>query len=431
MTIPRACCQAAFFAAVAIVSAQTISAHADDVDPWIPGTIHLGTAPGPAPGDRFDARRTGQASTTFPERPVEVWRRQLAGGIDLPPVIDGSGGIIVAQTTPEIVRFGPDGKEAFRVLLDAAPATSPAILSSGLTFVVTTSGRAFGIRASGTFAFSTPLGIRGRDIEAPPLTRGDGGAVIAAGRELVVIDASGVTGVRALLPGRAVGALLEGPEGILATTETGEVWALKPPLATARNLGSFGAPVRRGAVRLDARTLLAVVEGQHLVALDLPTGTTHRIATAAGQGSIEGPPTIDTKRGLIFVTNSAGQLFGIDAGGGIRTTLPLDPTLASLSGSAAIAALAEVKSSPPLVLDAAGKLAFARISGRVGVVTREGAIVVARERLCATPIAVLPAGPNELVVACRDGAIWKLGTATDAPDVPAATPAEDEEPVDP
>src|SRR5690606_1851281 len=106
-----------------------------------------------------------------------------------------------------------------------------------------------------------------------PLALDDGGLVAAVGRSLVELAADGGVRARVELPDRAVGALLAGPEGTLVTTESGAVLTWRPPGAP-RGLGSLGGLPRHGAVLEGARTLLAVVDGRGLVALDLPTGTT-------------------------------------------------------------------------------------------------------------------------------------------------------------
>lgn len=407
-------------AALALVLTVAGHLHADTVDPWSPRTLRVGAPPGPAPSERIDAARTGATSLAFPERPVERWRRQLAGGIDLPSAVDRDGGVIVAETIPEVVRLSADGKESYRVRIDGAPAVPPVITSSNLAFVVTTTGRAVGIRPDGRVAFSTPLDVRGRDIEAVPLARADGTVVVAAGADVLVVDGDGGVLLRASVDARIVGAVLESAEGLLLTTESGAVLALRPPLAHPRELGTFGGAPRRGAMLIDARTLVAVVEGRNLMALDLPTGTTARLATAGSLGSIEAPAAFDPGRGLVLFTTTAGLLLGVDRKGEEKLRAAVDPQAALGTPVAALAA--EVKTSPAIVVDGRGRVAFARSGGRVGLIAPDGAVNIVRERLCGTPVSVLPAGPGALVVTCHDGAVWKLGEEPEGEDPPASSP---------
>jgi hypothetical protein len=405
---------------LALLVASTGSLHADTVDPWSPRTLRVGAPPGPAPSERIDSARSGATSLTFPERAVELWRRQLAGGIDLPSAIDRDGGVIIAETIPEVVRLSADGKESYRVRIDGAPAVPPVITSANLAFVVTTTGRAVGIHPDGRIAFSTPLDVRGRDIETVPLARADGTVVVAAGTEIVVVDGDGEVVLRASLDARIVGAVLESAEGILLTTDAGAVLALRPPLAHPRELGSFGGAPRRGAMLVDRRTLVAVVEGRSLVALDLPTGTNVRLAAAGALGSIEAPAAFDPRRNLVLFTTTAGLLLGVDRKGEERLRGAVDPQAALGTPVAGLAA--EVKTSPPIVVDARGRIAFARSGGRVGLISADGAVTIVRERLCGTPVSVLPAGPGTLIVTCHDGAVWKLGEEPETEDPAAPSP---------
>ena len=70
----------------------------------------------------------------------------------------------------------------------------------------------------------------------------------------------------------------------------------------------------------------------------------------------------------------------------------------------------DARPSPPIVVDDTGHIAFVRHGGRVGIVRPDGTVSVTSERLCNNPIGLQPAGDRRLVVACRDGTIWMLGS---------------------
>lgn len=382
-------------------------ARAEGFDASMPRTIVVGPPRGPAPSERVDARRSGRSSSKLPVPAVEKWRRHLGGNIDVLPVVDETGRVWSALTIPEVVAVGADGKESLRVRIGTSSAVAPPVLTSdGTVVVVTTNGAAIGISRDGRIKFATPLGLRGRDLDVAPLARADG-SVVFGGRAFVEIDASGTVRGRAAMPERAVGALLESSEGILATAESGAVYAFRPP-NTPRRLGAFGGTIRRGAVLEGTRTLLAIVRGKSLVGLDIPTGLTHTRMADIGLGSIDEPIALDP-RGMTLVTLASGLMYGLDATGDPKLRVLLDKGTTD-QVPAAFFGTGDARPSPPVVVDDAGTIAFVRHGGRVGVVRADGTVVVTSERLCNNPIGLQPAGDRKLVVACRDGTIWMLGS---------------------
>src|SRR5262249_31584964 len=92
-------------------------AHGDILDPSMPRTIIVGAPRGAAPSERLDPHRSGRARTHLPRAPVEIWRRHVSGNIDVSPVIDEGGDVVVSLTIPELVKLGPDARELWRVRL--------------------------------------------------------------------------------------------------------------------------------------------------------------------------------------------------------------------------------------------------------------------------------------------------------------------------
>lgn len=394
-------------AAAALPAAATI-ALADGIDTSRPRAVVVGAPRGFAPSERLDARRTGRARSRLPFPPKEAWRRHISGGVESPPVVDAKGDVLVALTVPEVAKLGADGKEVWRVRVGANAPLAPAVLTSdGTLALVSSAGVAWGLSPSGSVRFSTPLGLRGRDADVTPLALDDGGLVVAAGRAIVEVAADGAVRARAELPDRATGAILGGPEGALITTESGDVLGWRPP-AGPRKLGSFGGTPRRGAALADERTLIAVVDGRRVVALDLPTGTTSaRSGGSSGVGSFDAPPALG-QGGLAVTTTSAGLLLGLDAAGDEAIRIAVDkppPLMAADAGVSGFFAAVEAKPSPPVVIDRGGRVAFARAGGRVGVALADGRVALAGERVCSSPVAVVPAGDARMLVACRDGTL--------------------------
>ncbi|WP_050435874.1 PQQ-like beta-propeller repeat protein [Chondromyces crocatus] len=387
---------------------------AEDVSTSRPATVVVGAPRGFAASDRLDARRTGSTWSALPVAPKELWRRHISGGMDASPLIDADGNVVATLTVPEVVKLGPEGRELWRVRIGSNAPLAPATLTSdGTLLLVTSAGVAWGLSPQGAVRFTTQLGVRGRDADVTPLALEDGGVVIAAGRSLVELSASGAVRGRAELQERAVGAVLAGPEGALVTTEPGEVLVWRRPGAP-RRLGSFGGAPRRGAALADARTLLAVVDGRRLVGLDLRTGATStRASGATGVGAFDAPPAVGA--GGVAITGTAvGLLLGVDAAGGEPLRVAIDrppPSIAADAGAGLSSFLGAVegKPSPPVVVDAEGRVGFVRSAGRAGVVQPDGSVALATERVCATPVAVLPAGKHRMLVACRDGTLVMMG----------------------
>lgn len=398
--------------ALALIAPLGVSiALADGVDPSRPRTVVVGAPRGFAPSERLDPARTGRSTSALPFPAVELWRKHISGGIEVAPLVDARGNILLPLTVPEVMKLGPDGKEIWRARLGtAAPLAPPVLTSDGTLALVTSAGQAWGITPSGAVRYNVALGVRGRDADTSPLALDDGGVVIAAGRTLIELGADGSIRARTSLNDRAIGALIGGPDGTLITTDAGVVYTWTPP-GSPRPIGSFGGTPRRGATLADARTLLAVVDGKRLVALDLPTGTAHVRAASTSLSSAFDATLAVTPGKLTLVTTLSGLLVGVDAAGNERLVVALDRSAANTADAGSLTTFfgaVEPKPSPPLVVDPEGRIAFARSGGRVGVVSPEGAIAIATERLCSVPVALQPAGDKRMLVACRDGAIWML-----------------------
>jgi hypothetical protein len=176
-------------------------------------------------------------------------------------------------------------------------------------------------------------------------------------------------------------------------------------------VGDLGGTPRRGAVLADARTLVAVVDSRRIVALDLPTATTHVRASAQVNPEFFDAPVAANASGLAITATYGGVLLGIDANGSERIHVAIEKQYPSLLPDAGVLGFSggiELRPSPPVVVDAEGRVAFARAIGRVGVVTPEGGLHLVNDRLCSSPMAIAPAGPKRIVVTCRDGTIWML-----------------------
>ncbi len=429
--------------AAAIALALASPARADVIDPSMPRTLVVGAPRGAAPSERLDAQRTGRSRTLFPAAPLHRWEHHITGGIEQPPVVDEHDDIFVVATTPDVIKLDSSGKELWRVRFGTSAAVVPPVLTSDGTLVlVTAAGQAVGLTPSGAVRFVSALGLRGRDADTAPLALGDGGVVIAAGGSLVEIDRDGAVRARTALeikPGsadsRVTGALVQGPStesgplGAVFTTESGSVFAWRPPTGP-RRLGNLGGFPRRGAVVTGARTLTAIVDSRRIVDFDLPTGVTHVRQSSGSAAQIDGPVTLGPG-GLLLAATQNGLLVGVDAAGNetVRVALEKAPTspppqagpppgsgaggifggTVGGAGSGFFGVPVEIKPSPAPMIDEEGQIAFVRASGRAGVISPRGALTLASERVCNSPIAALPAGQKRLLIACRDGGLWLYG----------------------
>jgi hypothetical protein len=267
--------------------------------------------------------------------------------------------------------------------------------------VVTTGGEVLGVSSSGALRFRTDLAATTRGGRVSPLPLENGGVALALGAEVVELDGDGAVRARSPLGERAIGPLVRTAAGILATGESGAVYRIHPPDAPDR-LGTFQGDPGAGAAAADGRTLLAIVDHRRLMAFDLVTGTTNQ-RFGAGVASLDGPVAVGPQGTALFTT-FAGSLVGVDASGVEVRRTSLERS--SRDGGVNPATVAE---SPPLLTDDDGRVAFARFSGAVGIVSPQGSVELAEGMTCSMPVALAPAGPGQIVVVCRDGGIVLLG----------------------
>lgn len=387
---------------------------ADGFDPSIPKTIVVGKPVGHAVSERVDRYRRGRSATPFPTRPVELWRRELAGGLELPPVVDDNGEIVAALVSPDIVRIGPSGRPQWRTRIGAAPAVVPPVLTSdGSTFVVASDGTAWSVSAGGAVRFATELAFRTKKALAAPVALNNGSVAVAGDLDLAIIDADGAIRASTRMPSRPVGALMRWRRGLLVATQNGDVYHWRSP-TRPRKLGSLGGTIEGGLMLVSKRAVVGVVDKSRVTVLDLKSGnTTLVIGEASTIVQLEGPTAL-APNGELLVTSVIGELFAIDAHGVVERRIALEPLPAMFGADSGapvpnIFRRLDTRSSPPLIVDAKGNIAFIRNSGKVGMVSATGGVAVISRRLCARPITILPAGAGRLLAACRSGSIALFG----------------------
>jgi hypothetical protein len=197
--------------------------------------------------------------------------------------------------------------------------------------------------------------------------------------------------------------------GTAATTPSGNVYVVHP--GYAKLLGSLGGdPSESGASTPDGRTLWAVVDHQRVVSLDLSNGSS-QIQFSVTDQSLHGPVVFGRGDSFVFTTWT-GVLMSVSRGGADVRRTPLEPRFATLITDAGKVDFAALDESPPPVTDGEGRTAFARVGARLGVVAADGSVHSVAGPTCSSPAALAPAGPQRMVVGCRDGSILMIGDDT-------------------
>lgn len=399
---------------ILLLTSQRVSS--DTLNPSRVQHLSVGVAQGFAASARLDSQRTGTSSASFPTAPSLLWRKAV-GATDLTPLVSRDESITIALASGDLLRLDKDGREVFRIHLPGgAPAVPPLPLVNGNTVALAANGLMSHISPDGKLISSqrTPV----RNCDQPLLATSDGSFAAASGRIVTTFFQDGNTREVSTLPMRVVAPLVESRNGILALLDDGHVYRISQPLPP-RRLGSFGAAVD-GFVLVSERTLLGAA-GAQILALDLETGIASVRFTVPSGAAVERP--IAATAALAFAASSDGQLFVIDKDGLDVARATLERPSPSASPSAPVFTMTPsqpvpVVSGPPLVADRHNNVAFLRNSGRAGVVLLDTPPQEGRERqalagktilisdiACQTPLAILPAGPRRLLVACREGNI--------------------------
>lgn len=393
-------------------------AGAQAIDPRRPRTFVVGPSGAQAGADRVDPFRTGTVRGELPSGPRVAWRRSVGSSVEQAPLIDRAGNVHLLVGRGDVVVLGPEGEEARRTMTSAGQPGPAALLSDG-TLVFVAGAEAIGVRR-GAVRFRTRIGRdSGGGLPSAPLPLDDGGAAVAAGPDLALIDAEGNIRLRATLPDAAAVPLVSAGGRVVAISREGTVHAWAPGSAPVR-VGSFGSPVQRAAALADDHTLVAIHGGGHqLSALDLGRGllVTHAVLPA---GWFLGSPAMRGNASFILAVNAIGtQVLAFDGMGqeiGRATVSAWTPVGLGDGG---------VRDIPPGIgplVDATGAVAFVGPEGQVGVVGNTGTVDLLGEALCrpgarggSGAAGLAPAGPGAFVVACASGTVAKIVGASAGP----------------
>lgn len=382
------------------------------VDPRRPTRLVVGPLRGPGPTPRGDAQRRGRARDPLPTGPLEPAFRHALGATTSHAALAGDDGrSLVVTDRGDVVVLDAEGEERAHANAVSSTESLATLISDGTLVVATAGGDVVGVGRDGRVRFTRHV-LEGRARDVAPLALDDGGVVLAAGAELVVLDAQGNVRARTPLPEPPAGPLLAWRDHVVVVSVLGTVFAA-PPGGPARRVGSFGGPVDGGAALVDADVLTGVVGGQ-LVDVDL--AKTSRISRASPpDGVFLGPVTSWAPGGARAVAlmhlgaSGVTSVVAFDAAGAekLRALLPGSSAVGSADAGAALVV-------PPHVgtlADARGAVAFATPDGVVGVLSPGGDV----GQLAAPPCSkvgrsagvagLTPAGPGAFLVTCQAGVV--------------------------
>ena len=430
------------------------SADAQRLDPRRPGVFVVGAPGGASPTMRGDGRRTGASKDVLPSGVLHVaWRKTIGLSIDQPALAGPDGTLAIVTARGDVVFIDADGEEKGRATSGTTSIGPATVTSDGTVVFMSSAGDAVGVRrTSPRPRFVTRIGGE-RNQRAPPLSLDDGGVVVATASDLVVLDAEGSVRSRVSLPESPSAALLASGDKVIAVTATGAVYGWTPGREPLR-LGSFGAPIDGGAALGDANTLLAVVEGNQLVELDLARGARSSRSIAA-QGLYLGPPSVRSVGAggaapdsgplgalatLLAQTSTRAFVVTIDPGGHETLRAPIATlTPGTLPDGGPMPLVARPHTGP--IVDPRGAVAFAAPDGHIGIVGAEGSVDSLGELICSqTPrsagiAGLTPFGRGAFAVTCEGGVVAKItggepdslrarpGAALKAPQRPASGPS--------
>jgi hypothetical protein len=429
----------AFAASVACgaLLGAAVTVRAQPIDPARPSTIVIGVPAG-ARTDRLDVARTGFSRTPLPTSGLHTeWRAATGALFDHAPLVDARGTTYAVSARGEAVAIARDGSEQWRVPTGAVDPGPAALLSDDTLVVVDGAGDAIGLR-DGAVRWRTHFG--GADPSASgPLPLDDGGVVVTAGRDLALLDGQGHERARTLLAEPAAAPLIWATGRVVVIGAGGTVWTWAPGASEVSRVGSFGSPTEGGAAVVGDHTLVAVVARQtSLSAVDLARGGPAVLRAIAPGGSWLGPPAVRGDAQVVALLGPTSEIaLALDASGRelgralLATHAPLSRADAGAPMGGGLRA--------PLLVDAAGTIAFETFEGGVGVGTlhasaggatgtgSDGAFEVLAEA-CPPPAGMLallsgappsiagvaPLPPGSLVVACHSGTLVAVGGAAAA-----------------
>jgi hypothetical protein len=409
---------------VALVGLGSAGATAQPFDVERPLVLVVGA---PSRGARMacgNAHRTGLATSLLPSSQLHTeWRTSLGFLAQQGPLVDAEGRTYVVGDSGEVVVLARDGTVSSRVVT-RGPQPGPAALLSDDTLVFADgAGEAIAVR-DGAVRWRSRFG-RASTAHAAPLALDDGGVVVTSGPDMAILDPGGQERARTVLGEPTSHPLVWALGKVIVVSDSGTVWAWAPGALEVERVASFGSDIDGSAALFDVHTLVAVTGAQtNIATVDLSRRSTSKLSGPLG-GLWLGSPAV--ARGVIYatqVTQAGEAAVALDASGTERGR-------ALVSGLIRGAALDAGGSTtgggrPPPVVDGTGRLAFATLSGSVGVVAalsasagsspgQEAPVELVADACPPSPsghpraepvvVGIAPLAPAGVVAVCRSGVV--------------------------
>ncbi len=398
------------FVFVLSVSAMASFATAEVVSPLKPTTVVVGTSRGPMTMSKLDPERRGVTSFSLPHTALKVvFRKPLATAFDQPVLVKENGEIVAVSSRGDVYTLTPDGEEKARLIRGGIGVSPAALLADGTVVFVTSRGEAVGVRNNvPTFEVRLVSGATTTPRAAPvPLV--DGGVVVAAGNDLVLLDSRGKINARTTLAEPASLPLLFSNGEVIAVGSSGAVfsWTLG---GESRRIGAFSGSVQGSVAKTATGHFVGVLTtGSHIAALD-PVSGSSLARVVPDKGIFVGH--VSTYRDRLFVlSTSSNALFGVSyASTGEELSRTRFATLPATDGGAVSSLY------PGPLVDQGGAWAFATQDGTVGTASAEpgGGVDTVGEKVCPVELrgavaGLSPSTERTFLVTCRNGTIVKIG----------------------
>lgn len=383
-------------------------ASADEGWAALPQSLRIGPPPGHATargGVRRDRYHATWAFAGTGDLEV-VWERRITGGVAANVLVDADGRAFVAGFG-RVTQLRADGAVELSERLDFGRALETALLTDGARVWLDDARRIWAVEPGGELRFVVDLEAPRRGRDASLLPRPDGGLIASAGRWLFHLDRDGRRRAEYRLQESIRETLYVG-DRLVVVTRRGRVFAWDG-YAEARAIGNLGAEPTSVA-GTDSALIASLTDGR-FVALASGARTPRRLARL-GPGAVLSEASL-TPDELVAVGND-GTLLRVDH---------RNPGMAPVPGPLLLHAPQSVR----LLSLRGGTTAWVSAGVPLSALAPGGGQVALDEVSCPEPVSLVPAGDGRLLLSCRSGRIWLVGSSPPAPassQPPVAKPAE-------
>jgi hypothetical protein len=326
-----------------------------------------------------------------------LWERRVTGGVAGNVLVDADGRVFVPGFG-RVTQLDPDGGVELSERLDFGRALEAALLTDGARVWLDDARRAWAVEPDGELRFTVDLEAPRRGRGASLLPRRDGGLVASAGRWLFHLDRSGRRRANYRLRESIRETLYVGNR-LVVVTRRGGVYEWDG-YAEATKVAELGA--EPSSVSATESTLIAALTNGRFVALTPDSRTPRRVAEL-GRGAVL-PGSSLTPDELVAV-RSDGTLLRIEH---------RNPGLTPVPGPLLLHAPQAVR----LLSMRGGTTAWVSASAPLSALPPGGGQISLEAVSCPEPVSLVPAGDARLLLACRSGRIWLVGSN---PPVPEST----------